>query len=178
MTDFDYLRGFGCQAAGCDHPDYAEWGHHAPNCVQPEIDLALDEIDRLRGVIRDAVERMWENEIGVCYVEAGVRARLLAQIHPDSDHEWGARYFVCEHDGDDVYVQFCEVDGCRASRDQRDPRPASGEVEDLMRRELAGYQTAGQFAETMKQAIEAFEQGHPYEHAVDLIRNALYDAEG
>lgn len=35
------------------------------------------ENERLREAIRNAVEHMWENEIGVCYVEAGVRWQLI-----------------------------------------------------------------------------------------------------
>lgn len=48
MEDLSYLRTYGCQSAGCTDPAWAERGLHAPNCTQGEIDLALDEIDRLR----------------------------------------------------------------------------------------------------------------------------------
>lgn len=48
MTDLEYLRTFGCEAAGCTHPDYTRRGRHTPRCVQSEFDQALDEVKDLR----------------------------------------------------------------------------------------------------------------------------------
>lgn len=47
--DLTYLRTFACQAQGC--ADYADYGRHAPNCVQAEFDTALDEVDRLQAAL-------------------------------------------------------------------------------------------------------------------------------
>lgn len=57
LEDLSHLATYGCAAAGCADPAYADRGRHAPNCTQSEIDLALHEVDRLRrflGVVRDA----------------------------------------------------------------------------------------------------------------------------
>lgn len=68
IQDLSYLRGFACQAQGC--ADYADYGRHAPNCVQDEFDIALDEVDHLRAV------------------EAAARDVLDAYDQRDDDMDW------------------------------------------------------------------------------------------
>lgn len=43
--DITYLKDFGCRAAGCLDPAWAERGLHASNCVQAELDHATEVAD-------------------------------------------------------------------------------------------------------------------------------------
>jgi hypothetical protein len=54
LTDSDLgaMREAGCVAAGCKDPAWSDRRLHAPNCTQPDIDVLLAEVRRLRAELR------------------------------------------------------------------------------------------------------------------------------
>lgn len=55
-NDHDWLRTALCEAAGCTHEAYAGRNRHAPNCMQDEVNLALDELEAENQQLRSLLD--------------------------------------------------------------------------------------------------------------------------